>query len=326
METTLSHNLSEDLINVKAGQGSNRRGCAKASRWGWRAMELTIAICTFRRPSIAGTLRSIAEQRGFAGLPTIVVIDNDNDKSAESRIRAAAAEAGVLIKYVHAPAQNISIARNAALDAATSRWLAFIDDDEEAEPDWLVRLSAHIDCAQAVIGISRAIYSPSQPKWLERCDFHSNRITGRIDNAYTCNALLDLDFVRRHGLRFDLALGRTGGEDTLFFRSLTAAGGVIAYRPDAVVTEPVPASRARMRWVLRRNFRAGQTHGLLLATHDHRAFQKLPLTAGAKAAVSATAALALLPGSARSRRWAARAALHAGALTYRLNRKILIEY
>jgi hypothetical protein len=34
--------------------------------------------------------------------------------------------------YVHAPARNISIARNACLDAADAPLIAFIDDDETA--------------------------------------------------------------------------------------------------------------------------------------------------------------------------------------------------
>ena len=41
------------------------------------------------------------------------------------------------ISYIHAPARNISIARNACVEAATGKWIAFIDDDELASENWL---------------------------------------------------------------------------------------------------------------------------------------------------------------------------------------------
>ena len=62
-----------------------------------------------------------------------IVIDNDETPSACDRVEAIAQTLSIPVKYVHAPANNISIARNAGLDAATAQWIAFIDDDEEAE-------------------------------------------------------------------------------------------------------------------------------------------------------------------------------------------------
>ncbi|MDB5662686.1 MAG: hypothetical protein JWN59_1024 [Sphingomonas bacterium] len=291
------------------------------------ALSVTICLCTFRRNSIAATLASIGRQQavGPEALP-VIVVDNDEDSRGRERIEAAAAVAGVELLYVHAPARNISNARNAALDSVETRWAAFIDDDEEAAQDWLAELMAGRAAAEAVIGRSHALYGPDLPSWAADCDFHSNRIAGRADNAYTSNALLDMVFVNAHHLRFRLDLGQTGGEDTMFFRALAEAGGRIAYCPQSVVFEPVPAQRATMRWVLRRRFRAGQTHGLVLQEHDCRGFDRLAFSAGLKLTAAAVMAVATIPGTVASRRWAARAALHAGALAYRVRPSILREY
>lgn len=257
---------------------------------------------------------------------SVVVIDNDDHDGLSGAIVDRAADFRFPLRYVHAPARNISVARNAALDAAEGRWLLFIDDDEVAHRDWLRTIVAHREGADAVIGRSVATYADHLPGWAARCDFHSNAIESNPVNAYTSNALLDMDFVRRQGLRFRLELGRTGGEDSVFFRQMHLAGARICYCPDAVVFEPVPPVRATMTWVFRRKYRAGQTHGLLCREFDRSAYARLFVTAGAKAVASFVMSLAVLPGTDRSRRWLARGVFHIGALRYRIAPRIMEEY
>ncbi|UUL82383.1 glycosyltransferase [Sphingomonas qomolangmaensis] len=291
------------------------------------ASAVTICMCTFRRPAAFDALRSFEK---LAGIPPnaveLVVVDNDETDVLRAKFEAVAQCYPYPLRYIHAPAQNISIARNAALNATTTRWLAFIDDDETADPNWLSALLEYRDQAETVIGQCIAVYGLDLPVWTARCDFHSNRIQGDATNAYTSNALLDMDFVRRHGLRFRVELGRTGGEDSIFFRQMKEAGGRIIYCPQAVVYEPVPQTRATMTWVRRRMYRAGQTHGLLCREFDPKAYRNLWLTAGAKMVVSAAMVLITVPGSTPSRRWFARTMLHAGAARYRLKPAMLEEY
>lgn len=289
--------------------------------------EVTVCICTFRRETVRDAILSVARQ-GEVDLSRLklVVIDNDELPSAESVVRAAGEAAGMPVAYVHAPMRNISIARNAALDAVTTRWMAFIDDDEVAVSGWLRCLLDRRDGVEVVVGRSQAVYGADQPEWLKICDFHSNTISGSPVNAYTCNVLLDVFFARTHGVRFALEHGQTGGEDTMFFRELHALGARFAYAPESVVLEDVPQSRANMRWVLRRKFRSGQTHALLLRRFARRSYFFLPATAGAKSAVSAVVAGASWPFTNRWRAWAGRAALHFGAASYPIFGRALREY
>ena len=81
----------------------------------------------------------------------------------------------------------------------------------------------------------------------------------QVRSADTGNLLLDLAVVERLGLRFDPRYGLTGGEDSLFTRQLTRAGGVIRFAAGAVVTKRVPAARARRTWVLERSLRSGSS-------------------------------------------------------------------
>jgi len=81
----------------------------------------------------------------------------------------------------------------------------------------------------------------------------------QVRSADTGNLLLDLAVVEDLGLRFDPRYGLTGGEDSLFTRQLTRAGGVIRFAAGAVVTKRVPAARARRAWVLERSLRSGSS-------------------------------------------------------------------
>jgi hypothetical protein len=103
-------------------------------------------------------------------------------------------------------------------------------------------------------------------------------------------------------LRFDLALGRSGGEDTDFFARLHQAGGSIEYAPEAWVEEPVPQARARFEWLARRRFRMGQTHGRLVARQSSVGLLPVQTAlAGLKVLYCLAAATAFAPLPARPR-------------------------
>jgi succinoglycan biosynthesis protein ExoM len=284
-------------------------------------LEVDIAICTFRRPAVAETLASVGAQDLPAGVTVrVIVADNDETPEAEGRIRAAAQAHNLDLVYVHAPARNISLARNACLDAARGEFLAFLDDDETASAGWLAALLAEATRGgwDAVLGPVRAVYGPDAPAWLSTGDFHSTApapVRGRILKGYAGNVLIRRRAVEARGLRFDLARGRQGGEDDDFFYRLTDAGGTIGYAPDAVAYEPVPPGRASLKWLLTRSFRTGQTHGARLATRA-RGLGKLAQIglAGAKGGACLAGAAASLPWPARRHRWLVRGALHAGAV------------
>ncbi|THD78836.1 MAG: glycosyltransferase [Phenylobacterium sp.] len=278
-----------------------------------------VGVCTFRRPAVVETLASLARQALPPGVTLrAIVADNDEQPSAEAAVRAAAAEHGLDVTYVHAPARNISLARNACLDAATADWFAFIDDDETATPGWLAALLAEAGRGgwDAVLGPVKAVYGEAAPRWIADGDFHSTapvETAGRILKGYAGNVLMRRSAVVR-GLRFDTALGRQGGEDDDFFYRLTDAGGTIGFAPEALAYEPVPAGRACLPWLLKRSFRTGQTHGARLSQHHHgpARLAQLSLAAAKGGACLAGAAANALSPRARGR-WLVRGSLHAGA-------------
>lgn len=250
----------------------------------------------------------------------VVVADNDDTPSAEGIVRDQCNALGLDYRYVHAPARNISVARNAALDATTAPLIAFIDDDEVATPLWIAALlECHAATAATIVfGPVQAIYGDG-PTWLHEADLHSIRPAfrkgGVIDTGYTCNVLLDragmTDEMR--ACRFDPALGRSGGEDTFFFHHLYSLGARCAFTETALVHEHVPSHRGRLQWLLQRAFRSGQTHARVLQTAQ-TGRPRLIATAAAKCGYCLVGMALRAPSPARWRHMAVRAALHAGVV------------
>jgi succinoglycan biosynthesis protein ExoM len=286
--------------------------------------DVDICICTFRRPYLATTLRSVAA----LDLPPVKKIrvvgaDNDDTPSARGSVEAVVAETGLPVTYIHAPARNISVARNACLDAATAPFLAFIDDDELATPGWLTALLAVMEGgdAAAVLGPVHAIYGPECPGWIRAGDFHSTLPAlsdGKIaTGCSTGNVLLRRDSPAVQGLRFREEFGKSGGEDTLYFSAIYKAGGRIVLAPAALVTEIVPPGRANFTWLIKRRFRSGQTHGVVLLesnTAGLPGYLRRITLAAAKAAFCFGAALLNVFRPGRMRFWVLRGGLHAGVV------------
>lgn len=273
-----------------------------------------VLMCTFRREEVTKSLASLDQQALPDGVSMrVIVADNDDMPSAKQRVESHPMRCPVL--YVHAPARNISIARNACLDNATGDWVAFIDDDEEAHPDWLANLlrSAQDSGADGVFGPALAEYGPDAPDWMRQQDHHSNipeQRGGVVETGHTCNALLRWADVPWRNARFDLERGQSGGEDTEFFFRLGQMGARYEIDMNAIVTEAVAPKRLTLGWLFRRKFRMGQSYAASAPGLSSRI--KLFLTAAGKAAICGLAALAFAFSPSKRRFWALRGAMHLG--------------
>lgn len=104
--------------------------------------EVDVVIPTFNRHARLGaTLRSLARQ-SFRDFRVIVADDCSTPPVAAERLPADVRD--VLDVTVLRTQRNSgpAAARNLAIAAATGRFIAFIDDDVDANPDWLERLVA----------------------------------------------------------------------------------------------------------------------------------------------------------------------------------------
>jgi GT2 family glycosyltransferase len=296
---------------------------------------LRVAICvvTCRRPSeLERLLHALDAQQlpAFGARLRVVVVDNDEDESARGVCERAATWLGMPLAYGIEKRPGIAQARNAALAAALpeSDCIVFVDDDEIPEPEWLAELlrARERHRAGVVTGPCLPRFETRPPGWIEDGGFFSrprHADGDLVHTAYTHNALVDADLLAGLGALFDERLGLSGGEDSELFGRLAAKGHRIVWADRAVVHDCVPASRARLAWILRRAFRVGTSTAAIDRIRGRRLAAPARLAHGLYCA--AKGALGTLAGLRAGRAAAARglhlacfgAGLVAGAFGYR---------
>ena len=279
---------------------------------------IDVCVCTFRRQMVAETLLGLDRMAIPADTKVrVIVVDNDIEPSAENIVRETSEKMQLEVVYRHAPAGNISIARNACLDTAEADWVAFIDDDSTPDEDWLTELqkAALATGADAVFGPSLARYPDDAPTWLVENDFLSTRQQrdgGEIETGFTGNVLI----VRRAGMaedqRFVLSLGRTGGEDMEYFFRLKRNGARFEACETAVVYEAVPRERLNLRWVVRRKYREGWNYAFIKRIGRKQIDLKEQCLGVLRTAFCAVCAVITVFHPVRRAYWAARAGFHLG--------------
>lgn len=230
------------------------------------SVHVSVCICTYRRPQSLSRLLTALDAQATDGRFTysIVVADNDRLESARPLVSDFAATANIPVRYCVEPRQNIALARNEAVENAIGELVAFIDDDEEPAPNWLIRLVEAIESsgADGVVGPVSPRFRTPPPDWIVRGRFFDSPAlpTGtrlRWQQGRTGNALLRRRIFGDQSHRFLPECGR-GGEDVELFRRLIADGMRFTWCDAAKVYAEVPAERCSRKYLLKRALLRGR--------------------------------------------------------------------
>ena len=252
---------------------------------------ISICVCTFRREEgLRRLLRSL--QSLVMATPTweLIVIDNDAARSADTIVQLAIAD-GMKITYDVEPIRNVALARTRSVRRASGEWIAFIDDDEEADPQWLAELwkcvhSGHVDAA---FGAVSHLFEEGTPQWMRAVYPRQPRIAGASlgwRETATNNALVRRSAMTFLDNLFDPKFGLNGEDSELFYRMANAGFKFVA-APTARVYERVCSNRANLVYLLRWYFCVGAATTIILNGGGLSAQPAGSLLAGVRSLASA---------------------------------------
>ena len=225
-------------------------------------------ICTSDRPRmLAACLASLHRQELAPRYDVeICVVDNSETGSARDVVAQSRRRSDTPIHYQHEIRKGIPFARNRTLDAALEHgydWIALIDDDERARPNWIASLLdvAEVFDADVVSGPVIRKYETPLPRWWKTLKPIAGPAGTILSEAPTNNTLFGQRLIDPlcDGLRFNTAL-TFGFEDIDFFQRAHAAGRKIVWAPDAVVEEDIPHSRVQPARLLQRAMSSAAAH------------------------------------------------------------------
>lgn len=251
-------------------------------------IRISLVIPTHNRAvPLLAALESVVRQSLPAEEWECVVVDNNStDDTAERFAAFRSAHPGVRLRMVRETGPGVSYARNRGLREAAAPLVAFIDDDERVNTDFLRAYADFFDTHPgAVVAGGRIIaeYPEGRPVWMSRWvempianpmdfgpdvrPFPAGRVPGGGNMAF-----------RRAGLvgygGFDPSLGRVngeliGGEENDFFERLLQGGETIWYVPGAVMWHIIPPSKLTVAYFRRLSRHVGVSQRLRAQIH-HR--------------------------------------------------------
>lgn len=232
---------------------------------------LTIAICTYNRAHILShCLNSLLNQSIPSTKYSLFIIDNnstDDTQKIVTHFKNKFFDFHIFLENQ----QGLSYARNRALRECQTKWIAFLDDDAKAHPDWVATILTTIqkNDFDAFGGPYYAWhhYGPA-PQWLPK-DFgtyESMQEYGLLKgDTYIPggNSAIRCAAARAIGT-FSPELGMNGehcgyGEETQFFERMRTAGYRAGYVPQLKIDHCVLSYKYTLRWQIRSYFEYGKS-------------------------------------------------------------------
>lgn len=257
---------------------------------------LAIVVCTYNR---ASALQRAVDSLQHLRLPEdlqveILIVDNASTDHTREVVANLQNDARIPVRYQFESTPGVAAARNCGIHSTTSDWLAFFDDDQTADPDWLqalwlaarrhrsmcvggtVRLRLPDGFQGELSGVCRVLLSETRPADAD-LPYGGPRTPG------TGNLLLHRQLLQQVGV-FDSCVS-VGGEDTELYQRIVQSGTVAWFATGAIVNHWVPAERLRREYLLWNARRTGVHVANLEQSRFGKLFYPLRLVARAGQAV-----------------------------------------
>jgi len=236
-------------------------------------MDITVLVCTYnRKDRLRNALESLVRQEPEGRFTfEIVVIDDGSTDGTEDAVRAITTNSPtVRIRYIHNKGGGIADARNRGVMTASGDWIAFFDDDQWAEPDWLSELhKVAVEHGADCVGGGVALDLPDSVKMQlsahcrsllsEKILFDGPANRKNLE-AGTGNVMIQRKVFERVGV-FDTRM-HNGSDRDFFWRALKM-GMKMWYAPRAIVYHIIPESRLTYEYFKRKSLSIGLSNAHL---------------------------------------------------------------
>lgn len=233
-----------------------------------------VYVCTYKRPMLLySLLHSISNSAAISdNYVAIHIIDNDNDRSAEtvSRDKFKNSE----LKYSCEPLAGVVNARNRAIEcfsATAFDYMVFVDDDQTVDPDWISNIVYSIGSE-----IGDVYVGPVNPK---KSNLHAEYDYSQYFNRDDHKDKEELEFFWNGNVifsrrainlldKYDIQFNFTGGEDTEASLRLRKAGCRIIFAKKLICYEDMDPERLKRKWMIKRKLNNGKILGKIHTKHS----------------------------------------------------------
>ena len=247
--------------------------------------DLTVIICTFNRGYLLSETLPTIFQQNISTIRYKVLIVNNNSTDNTTEIISGFEEQYDNLSVINENTQGLGYAKNAGMNAATTEWIVYLDDDAKVPYDFIMKAITNISKSQFQCfgGVYLPWYKYGQPKWFHD-KYASNK--GKLSEF----AALKEDFIsggimaiKKTVLQkfggFPTNLGMIGnkvayGEETLLQIRMRISGIEIGYDPNWVMYHLVNRYKLSPWWFIKSGFASGRDAWL---TYEERVSFKLLL-------------------------------------------------
>ena len=248
-------------------------------------LRVAVCVCTCDRAKLLARVLGVLERIELPDFNPddllLIVVDNKAYGTARAVCAEHAARLPMRLRFVEEPRPGISFARNRGI-AEAREWgadlVAFLDDDDIPQPDWLRQLlrKQRETGADIVFGFWRLPAKLDLPDWLRNTRYFRPPIRDDRNKfglpawAGTYNVLFTrrvLDALSPGAGPFREEFAHCGGEDSDLFIRAMKAGFSHACAHDSIVERVWEGDRMTLAGVLQRGFLRGGSRVRLARAH-----------------------------------------------------------
>ncbi len=238
-------------------------------------MKIAICICTYKRPELLERLLNSLHRIQLGQLEPsdvrMIIVDNYPNGQARTVCERSAGRLPIELDFVEERQAGVSFARNRAVAEALRRdadFVAFLDDDDLPQPDWLLHLVENQKETRAdIVGsVFPPAVNPDWPQWLRKSPLFddpkqkSQTKYGAPSGIGIGSTLISRCLIERlkaEGSVFSSKFGMLGCEDADFFARAGKLGAIFSQTEKSIVKRSYEEQRLTVIGLLRDAFRIG---------------------------------------------------------------------